>query len=126
MDKRREPEWVEAMPLTVLEQAGRKIFKAGGKQIVLFHVDGKVHACNNRCPHEGYPLIEGTVDQAGGACRLTCNWHNWKFDLTTGEAMVGGDAVRLYPVKIEDGEVLVDLSDPAPGQRLPKILENLS
>ena len=66
MEEKPEPEWVEAMPLAVLEQAGRKIFKAGGKQIALFHEDGQVHACNNRCPHEGYPLIEGTVDQAGG------------------------------------------------------------
>ena len=62
MENRPEPEWVEAMPLTVLQQAGRKIFKAGGKQIALFHEGGRVHACNNRCPHEGYPLIEGTVD----------------------------------------------------------------
>lgn len=121
------PIWTSAGPLSDLEEKGQKVFKKNGKQVLVILRDGETFACNNRCPHEGYPLAEGTLTGNGpGTCTLTCNWHNWKFDLTTGEAMVGGDAVRLYPVKVEDGEVLVDLSDPAPGQRHPKILENLS
>lgn len=40
--------------------------------------------------------------------------------------MVGGDAVRLYPTRIADGEVFIDLADPAPGQELPKIQDNLN
>lgn len=119
--------WTSAGPLSEVEQKGQKVFKKNGKQILVILRDGKTYACNNRCPHEGYPLAEGTLTGNGpGTCTLTCNWHNWKFDLTTGEAMVGGDAVRLYPTKIEDGEVLVDLTDPAPGQKLPKIQENLN
>ena len=43
---------------------------------------------------------------------LTCNWHNWKFDLATGEALVGRDPVRTYPVELRDGEIFVDLTDP--------------
>ncbi|MFL5239337.1 MAG: Rieske (2Fe-2S) protein, partial [Rhizomicrobium sp.] len=29
-------------------------------------------AIANRCPHEGYPLSEGTLSPG---CLLTCNWH---------------------------------------------------
>ncbi|MEP3116139.1 Rieske (2Fe-2S) protein [Nisaea sp.] len=128
MDKKRKPEWVEAMPLTVLEQAGRKIFKAGGKQIALFHIDGEVYACNNRCPHEGYPLIQGTLDTTGsdgGVCRLTCNWHNWKFDLVSGANQVGGDRLRIYPTQIRDGAIFVDIVDAPARERIETALANL-
>jgi nitrite reductase/ring-hydroxylating ferredoxin subunit len=119
--------WISAGPLSDLQAKGQKIFKKNGKQILLIHRDGKTWACNNRCPHEGYPLAEGTL-KAGpaGTCTLTCNWHNWKFDLDSGEALVGGDAVRLYPTRTRGGELFVDLADPAPGQKLPAILDNLS
>ena len=81
----------------------------GKKQIALFVVNDGVRACDNRCPHEGYPLSEGSVDED---CRLTCNWHNWKFDLTTGENVFGGDALAVYATRIERGMVLVDVEEP--------------
>jgi nitrite reductase/ring-hydroxylating ferredoxin subunit len=100
-------------PLEQLLEKGRHLFKADGKQIAVFAGDGGVFACNNRCPHEGYPLMEGSLAQgAEGDCVLTCNWHNWKFDLASGETLVGGDKLRRYPVEIVDGEVWVDVADP--------------
>lgn len=123
-----EAVWTSTGPISELESKGQRVFKKNGKQLLLIHRDGKTWACNNRCPHEGYPLAEGTLKADAsptGTCTLTCNWHNWKFDMDTGEALVGGDAVRLYPTRIVDGELQVDLADPAPGQKLPVILENL-
>ncbi len=99
-------------PLESLLKKGRHLFKAEGKQIAVFAGDDGVYACNNRCPHEGYPLMEGKLAQG---CVLTCNWHNWKFDLASGDTLVGGDKLRRYPVEIIDGEVWVDVSDP-PGE----------
>ncbi|HEX2594304.1 MAG TPA: Rieske (2Fe-2S) protein [Rhizomicrobium sp.] len=92
-----------------LKNKGRKVVRRNGKQVLLLAPEGKVHAIANRCPHEGYPLMEGTE---GPGCVLTCNWHNWKFDLETGEALVGRDPVRVYPVELREGEVFVDLTDP--------------
>jgi hypothetical protein len=43
---------------------------------------------------------------------LTCNWHNWKFRLEDGQCVVGGDNVRSYPVRLDDGEVWVDVTPP--------------
>src|SRR3546814_4080948 len=58
--------------------------------------------------------MEGSLGPAaqGGNCILTCNWHNWKFDLASGETLVGGDKLRRYPVEIVAGEVWIDIADP--------------
>lgn len=105
---------VRVAPLDELLAKGRHLFKAGGKQIAVFAGEAGVFACNNRCPHEGYPLMEGSLAPSGeaGGCVLTCNWHNWKFDLASGETLVGGDRLRRYPVEVIDGEVWVDVADP--------------
>jgi nitrite reductase/ring-hydroxylating ferredoxin subunit len=96
-----------------LERRGRRVVRKGGKQILLIATGGRIFAIANRCPHEGYPLSEGTL---GPPCVLTCDWHNWKFDLASGEALVGRDPVRTYPVRLADDEILVDLAD-APAER---------
>jgi nitrite reductase/ring-hydroxylating ferredoxin subunit len=94
---------------------GAKLFRSNGKQILLVAADDNIFAIANRCPHEGYPLSEGTL---GPGCVLTCNWHNWKFDLRNGEALVGRDPVRIYAVQERDGEIFIDLADaPAEAQR---------
>jgi nitrite reductase/ring-hydroxylating ferredoxin subunit len=95
---------------SALEKLGRKVVRLKGRQILIIGHRGGVFAIANRCPHEGYPLSEGTLGD--GACVVTCNWHNWKFDLATGEALIGFDPVRTYPVAFEGEAILVDLADP--------------
>ena len=118
--------WHSAVALDRLTAAGRVVVRAGGKQLAVFLHEGRVHACNNRCPHEGYPLVEGAVEStADGACVLTCQWHNWKFDLATGANRYGGDALRIYPVKVEGGVVWVDVRDSPAGERAAHALSQL-
>jgi len=114
--------WIVAMPIDRLRREGKVVRKLEGKQIALFAAGDAVFACNNRCPHEGYPLREGTLDEA---CVLTCNWHGWKFDLSTGDNLLQGDRLRTYPTKIVDGAVWIDVSDPRPEQRRAQALANL-
>ena len=83
-------------------------------QILLLHTERGVFACANRCPHEGYPLSEGSL---ADGCVLTCNWHNWKFDLGSGATLVGGDQLPRYPVRLEAGRVWVDITPPDPELR---------
>ncbi|TNE37675.1 MAG: Rieske (2Fe-2S) protein [Alphaproteobacteria bacterium] len=113
---------VAAGSLQELKESGKRIFKHGAKQILLMYREGQVWACNNRCPHEGYPLAEGTLT---GSCTLTCNWHNWKFDLTNGETLVGGDTLRQYPVTLNGDEIWLDVTDPSPESRIPKVMDDL-
>jgi nitrite reductase/ring-hydroxylating ferredoxin subunit len=113
--------WEKTFPVAELTSRPR-VFKRPPRQIALFLVGGRVFAVDNRCPHEGYPLAEGKVD---GACVLTCNWHNWKFRLEDGECLLGGDHVRAYPAKTEDGYVWVDFAEPPAEAALGRILEGL-
>jgi nitrite reductase/ring-hydroxylating ferredoxin subunit len=118
-----EPAWTRAIELDRLRASGRATVKLGAKQLALFLHDGTVHACNNRCPHEGYPLVEGALDAE--SCMLTCHWHNWKFDLKTGATIYGGDNLRVYPAKVEAGAVWLDLRDPPAAERVRKALGHL-
>ena len=104
--------WKKAASVTELD-AGPVVFNDSPKQIALFKTRGQVYAVDNRCPHEGYPLAQGHVDDN---CILTCNWHNWKFRLQDGKCILGGDHVRSYPVKTENGDVWIDVEDPPPEQ----------
>ena len=114
--------WTKTISHDKLTAKGSAVVRRGGKQIALFETPDGIYACNNRCPHEGYPLREGTLD---GACILTCNWHNWKFDLKTGENQYGGDGLRVFPVELRGGDVWVDITDPPFEARRAKIMASL-
>ena len=66
--------------------------------------------------------MEGALD---ADCVLTCHWHNWKFDLKTGATIYGGDNLRVYPVKVEDGAVWLDTRDPPAAERIERALQHL-
>lgn len=117
-----EPSWSRAIDIARLSASGRATVKIGNKQLALFLHEGTVHACNNRCPHEGYPLVEGALDDG---CMLTCHWHNWKFDLKTGANHYGGDSLRIYPVKVESGVVWVDARDAPAEERVQQAFQQL-
>ncbi len=92
------------------------------KQVVLFATKNGIRACDNRCPHEGYPLSEGSVS---GNCVLTCNWHNWKFDLETGDNLFGGDRLRTYQIEERGEEIWIDMQEPPFAQQYSDAIENL-
>ena len=81
-----------------------------GDLYAICNVDGEVRALSGVCPHEGGPLGQGTVVQG----ILVCPWHMWEFDARSGACLVDDAmAVPVYPVKVEDGGVLVDLPEHA-------------
>src|SRR6266851_4896474 len=101
---------------------GRKLVRHKGKQVLVIAQQDRVFAIANRCPHEGYPLSEGTL---GPGCVLTCNWHNWKFDLASGEALVGRDPVRTYQVAERGGQIFIDFRDPPAEERRARALSGI-
>jgi nitrite reductase/ring-hydroxylating ferredoxin subunit len=59
------------------------------------------------CPHSGGPLGHGALE----GHTLTCPFHAWEFDCRTGLSDTHGHVrLAVYPVKVEDGEILVDVS----------------
>ena len=99
-----EDSWHLALPVAELEKQPVKMKRIGGRQIAFFMTPDGVRACDNRCPHEGYPLSEGSLSSG---CILTCNWHNWKFNLESGDNLFGGDRLRTYPVELRGTELWV-------------------
>ena len=79
----------------------------GGDAVAVCNVDGTLYAMDGICPHSGGPLGHGALDGA----ILTCPFHGWEFDCRTG-TMAGDDLKLLttYPVKVDDGEILVDFA----------------
>jgi len=74
--------------------------------ICLANVEGKLSAIGNICPHRLGPLGGGWIE--GG--KVLCPWHAWAFDVETGEVDAPETGrVRVYPLKVEGGDVLVEI-----------------
>ena len=90
-----------------LTTEGRLVIRIQNRQIILAITPQGPKAFQNQCPHQGYPLLKGKISEN---CQLTCPWHNWKFDLETGECLTGGDELPIYPIEIHDDQIWVNLS----------------
>jgi nitrite reductase/ring-hydroxylating ferredoxin subunit len=114
--------WVRAVAVDDISEGGAKSFAYLDKRIALFRTPRGVYACDNRCPHQGYALVRGDVKDGV----LTCAWHNWKFELGSGVCSFGGENIRIYPVQIRDGQVFVDVTEPAAEVIRPELFASLS
>ena len=87
-----------------LESKGCLLAKVGNHGVCVFWHDGRAYALDDRCPHMGFPLHRGTVEEG----LVTCHWHHARFDLATGGTLDPfADDARAFPVEIEGGEVFV-------------------
>jgi len=74
--------------------------------VALFRVEDNFYALDGVCPHAGGPLGEGTLN----GCVVTCPWHGWQFDVSTGQHSLNADIVHAsFPVKIENDDVYVEI-----------------
>ncbi len=88
-----------------LQGKGSITVHPNGKAIVLFLYGDRVYAVDNRCPHMGFPLDKGSVENG----ILTCHWHHARFDLASGGAFdLWADDIDAFPVELRDGEIYVD------------------
>ena len=97
--------WARVAALSELAEGASKVVYAGGEQVALFNISGRLYAVANRCPHANGPLADGELDGA----TVTCPWHASRFDLETG-AVLAGPAVKpvpTYQVRVENGAIYV-------------------
>jgi len=85
---------------------------AGHKDLCLTNWKGKLTAMDNKCPHQGGPLGEGSIENG----LLRCPWHGWDFCPHGGSSDDFDDGLETYPVKVEDNVVYVGLEAEAPHQ----------
>ena len=94
------PEFAKAAKKSEIPDDTGKLVQVNGKDIALFKVEGKIHAIYSVCPHQGGPLDEGGITDKV----VTCPWHGWEFDVTTG-ACTFNDAIKQPTFKVkEEGE----------------------
>jgi nitrite reductase/ring-hydroxylating ferredoxin subunit len=90
--------------LEELKAKGRLVVHGSHRPILVIYDRGRVFALDNRCPHMGFPLERGSVEDG----ILTCHWHHARFDLESGCTFdLWADDVPICPVEVRDGDVWV-------------------
>ena len=102
-------EWIHAGSLADIPDGEARTVDVGeGRTLAVFHVEGRVYATDNQCPHMGYPLTRGMVRHGV----LTCDWHGRSFDLEGGGCFnYECDDLQTFPVENRDGEIYVAVED---------------
>ena len=93
-----------------------KTATAGTKTLALVHFDDQWAAMDNRCPHQGGPLGEGSIETGvEGKCWLRCPWHGWDFDPLTGQPPGGHEDTgqEMFDVEVRDDGVYVGVPEEA-------------
>lgn len=97
--------FVCAAKVSEIEPGTIREVKLGATAIAIANVGGSFYAINGTCLHRGGPLGEGTLEGKV----VTCPWHGWQFDVTTGKAAMNPNAgVACYPTEVRGEEVFVD------------------
>lgn len=80
-------------------------------EVLVVHGSSGVHAFDGICPHEEFPLVDGSLEDS----TIVCIGHGWVFDAMTGQAVYPpGCRLTEYPLRIEDSEVYVDVDSVVP------------
>jgi len=100
------PEFVKVAHIDEIPDDTGHVVEAGGQEIALFKVEGKVYAIENECPHREGPLGFGELEDDV----VTCPWHAWQINVRTGEVVYNpGLCAKTYRCKVEDGDVFVEV-----------------
>jgi nitrite reductase/ring-hydroxylating ferredoxin subunit len=107
-------EFAFAGSLEALKAKGRLVVHGDHRPILILYDRGRIFALDNRCPHMGFPLERGTVEDG----ILTCHWHHARFDLESGCTFdLWADDVPNCAVEVRNGDIWVATtfshSDPA-------------
>jgi nitrite reductase/ring-hydroxylating ferredoxin subunit len=78
-----------------------------GQMVALANVEGRLHAIDGLCPHQGGPLGTGVL--CGSI--LTCPWHGWQFDVVDGRHQLSASVRQaVHEVEVRGGTVFVRLA----------------
>src|SRR5437868_3619673 len=101
--------WIRITPAESIPPREGRAVNLGSMSLAIFNTGEEFLAVENRCPHAGGPLADGIV----GGKTVTCPLHNWRICLESGrltKSCEGGmGEVRTFPVKVENGIVLLAL-----------------
>lgn len=116
--------WHKVANISEVEEGRVKSVTAGTQSIALVHFDGQWTAMDNKCPHQGGPLGEGSIEKGlGDQCWLRCPWHGWDFDPLTGKPPGGHEdsGQTMFDLELRGEEIFVAV--PAAPKRVRTIAD---
>lgn len=99
--------WHTLEPASKLREGEVKTFEMGGRQVAIGRTTEGYFAMEDRCPHAGGSLGEGTLEGENVLCPI----HGYAYHVRTGEGLDDGNEVRVYPVALEGDLLRVNLHD---------------
>lgn len=99
--------WLEVGKVDDIPVLGARVVVKGDEKIAIFrNSKDEIFAINDSCPHKQGSLSQGIVHDKS----VTCPLHGWKINLQTGEALAPDEGCTAhYDVKVEDGNIFLDL-----------------
>ena len=97
--------WHKVLNKDELPEGRVKPITCAQQTLCMTHYQGQYGALNNKCPHQGGPLGEGSIEKG----LLRCPWHGWDFDPLTGNTPGYDDGVESYPVETRADGIYVGL-----------------
>ncbi len=116
-DDNQQLEWYRVADLDELPPGRVKTVTADVHSMALTNIDGEYTAMDNRCPHQGGPLGEGSIEVGNdGQCWLRCPWHGWDFDPQTGRPPGGHEdsGQKIFPLEVRDDGIYVGIEVETP------------
>ena len=106
--------WVEVAAADEIAEGEVKTYEVEGERVAIARAGGQLFAVQNVCSHDDGPLGDGAID--GNS--IVCPRHGARFDVRTGEAltMPAVSPIESFPVKEEDGMVVMALPERLDGQ----------
>lgn len=109
-----ENTWHKVAPTDVPAEGRVGSVVLDGRPVALTRCGGQLGALENRCPHQGGPVGEGSIENGW----LRCPWHGYDYDPISGRPPEGfEDAVTAYAVEEREDGVYVSLPETASTQR---------
>src|SRR5271165_938379 len=106
--------WHRVDPVDVPAEGRVRSVTVDGRTVALARCGGRLGALENRCPHQGGPIGEGSIEKGW----LRCPWHGYDYDPLTGRPPEGfSDGVAAYEVDERADGVYVRIPAPAPRSR---------
>jgi len=105
--------WVKVLNLDELPEGRVMPVTCEHTTVCMTRFGGRYGALDNKCPHQGGPLGEGSIENG----ILRCPWHGWDFDPLTGKAPGFDDGVATFPVDVRENGVYVGFEEETPHVR---------
>jgi len=100
--------WVRASSLDELPRDGSgRAFDVDGLDIAVFNWDQSYFALENYCPHLGFPLTEGIVEEGA----VICGWHGWRVRLDDGGCRGKTLTARRYACEVRGDALWVEVPE---------------